>query len=317
MGKCSRHRAFRVSDGGSDRWRLPLALLIVINAGSPLAAAEPASLSHPSKVDPSERALRTNRHASLPYREALGHAVVVPVYLNGRGPFDLVLDTATRFTTIDPDLAGELGLRPLGAVPVITLAGARSASRARIDHLVLGGVEVQGIDVLCSEVRVLRSADRRIRGLLGQSALSRISFGLDHHLRQVFFDRPRRAGVVLPLVEREGRPVVSFALAGSSAALFLVLDSGLSAPVLFEKAGVRLPVPRLPGFFEAATNSGVTQLGLARLEGRIGPLVLPAALAALQDDEAAGGRQEDGLLPTRAFRSVYFDRADRTLSLSR
>jgi predicted aspartyl protease len=317
MGKCSGRKAFRVSNGGSNRWRLPVALLMAISAGSPLVAVEPVSLSRPSKVGPLERVLGTQRHASFPYREALGRAVVVPVYLNGRGPFDLVLDTATRFTTLDLDLAEELGLQGLGTVPVVTLAGSRSAIRARIARLTLGEVELAGVEILCAEVPVLRSADRRIRGFLGQTALSRISFGLDHRARRVFFDRPRRADAIIPLVEREGRPMVSVAIKGSSAALSLVLDSGLEAPVLFEKAGARLPVVRVPGFFDAVTNSGIARLGAARLEGRIGSLALPAVLAAVQHDAAAGGREEDGLLPTRSFRVLYFDRSNGTLLLAR
>jgi predicted aspartyl protease len=251
--------------------------------------------------------------STLRYREALGHAVVVPVYLNGRGPFDLVLDTATRFTTLDPGLADELGLEPLGQVRLVTLAGSGSATRARLHRLSLGRVELTEVEVLCAEVPVLSAADRRIRGFLGQTALSQVSFGLDHVRRMVFFDRPLRADAILPLVEREGRPAVSFALKGSSAVLSLVLDSGLPAPVLFEKKGKHLPVASIPGHFEAETNSGTARLSMARLEGRIGPLAMSAVVAAVQDDEVAGAREEDGLLPTRSFRTLYFDRSTATV----
>jgi hypothetical protein len=238
------------------------------------------------------------------------------VRLNGRGPFDLVLDTATRFTILEPGLAAELGLEPLGRLPVVTVAGAREAARARLDRLTLGPTELTGVDVLVSEVPVLRAGDRRIRGLLGQSALARLSFGLDHARRRVFFDRPPRPDAVVPLDEREGRPALSFAPKASASLLSLVLDSGLAAPLIFEKRGTPLPVDKVPGFFEAETSSGVARLSMARLEGRVGTLALKAALAAVQDDVAAGGREEDGLIPTRAFRVVYFDRTAGELLLS-
>ena len=295
MGKCSGSRAFRVSDAEGSAWRTPAAVILALAAGVGTGTAEPLS--------------------SLRFREAVGHAVVVPVRLNGRGPFDLVLDTAARFTILEPGLAAELGLEPFGRLPLVTVAGAREAARARLDRLTLGPAELTGVDVLVAEVPVLRSADRRIRGLLGQSALARLSFGLDHARRLVLFHRPARTDAVVPLDEREGRPALSFAPKTSASALSLVLDSGLPAPVIFAKRGTPLPVELVPGFFEAETSSGVARLSMARLEGRVGTLALKAALAAVQDDGAAGGREEDGLIPTRAFRAVYFDRDGGTLLL--
>jgi hypothetical protein len=89
-------------------------------------------------------------------------------------------------------------------------------------------------------------------------------------------------------------------------------------PVLFEKRGTPLPVDRVAGgFFQVETAFGSARLSMARLEGRFGALRLDPTLAALQDDAAAGGRQEDGLLPTRLFRTVYFDRARKQLMLQR
>ena len=286
----------------------------VVAAGWMVLAIAPHALAGARDVGAQHR-----REGFLPYREILDHVVVVPVSLNGRGPFDLALDTAATFTTLDPDLAAELGLQPRGGVPVLTIAGARAVTRARLDRVQLGAVEVSGIDVVWADIAPLRAADRRVRGVLGQSTLARFSFGLDHARRLVVFHAPGRPDVVLPLQELEGRPAVRLSPKRPGHALSLVLDSGLSAPVLFEKEGAPLPVERVPGgFFRAETNSGDARLAMARLEGRIGGLRLDPVLAAIQDDRSAGGREEDGLLPTRLFRVVYFDReAGRILVRSR
>ena len=276
-------------------------------------AAVPASLAGPRELP---KGLLVA--PPLRYREILSHVVVVPVHLNGRGPFDLVLDTAATFTTLDPGLAAELGLRPLGRVSLGTIAGARAATRARLDRVKLGAIELAGVEVLCAEIALTRSGDRRVRGILGQSTLRRFSFGLDYVRRIVVFERPARPDAVVALDEREGRPAVRFHPKQLGEALSLVLDSGLSSPVLFEKRGTQLAVERVVGgFFEAETNSGGARLSMARLEGRIGLLRIPATLSAVQDDAAAGGREEDGLLPTGLFRIVYFDRATKELLLKR
>lgn len=254
----------------------------------------------------------------LRYREILEHVVVVPVYLNGQGPFDLVLDTAATFTTLDPALAAELGLTPLGRGLTVTISGARTATGARLDRVQLGATVVSDVEVRCAEIAVLRAADRRIRGILGQSALARVSFGLDHARRLVLFEPPARPDAVLPLDHREGRPAVPFQPMRSSESLWLVLDSGVSTPVLFEKRDTPLPVPRVAhGYFEAETNSGTARLSMAHLEGQVNGIPVPPTLAAVQHESAAGGRGEDGLLPTRLFRVVYFDRAAGRILLRR
>jgi hypothetical protein len=279
--------------------------VVVAFAGIVLAVAVPEALGSPLKLrnEPGPGQL-------LRYREILDYVVVVPVSLNGRGPFDLVLDTAATFTTLEPGLAAELGLEPLGRATLATIAGARAATRTRVDRLRLGALEVPGVEVLCGEIAALRSADRRVRGVLGQTALARMSFGLDHGRKVIVFEPPARPDAVLPLDESDGRPAVRFHPRRSGEALFLVLDSALSAPVLFAKDGATLPVERVAGgFFEAETNSGHARLAMARLEGGLGGVRLDPILAAVQRDGLAGGRAEDGLLPTRLFRIVYFDRA--------
>jgi len=307
MRKCSRWTASGTLNGG--RWRRQALAGAVLGLSS--LALSPGSLAGPRDF-PGE----THDATLLRYREILGHVVVVPVRLNGQGPFDLALDTAATFTTLEPGLAAELGLTPLGPAATVTIAGARLSARARLERVQFGAVEVSGVEVRCAEITALRSADRRIRGILGQSALARVSFGLDHARGLVLFAPPGRTDAVVPLDEREDRPAVTLELRRSGVALSLVLDSGLSVPVLFEKLGTPLAVERVAGgFFQAETNSGSARLSMAHLEGRVGLLRIPSTLAAVQDDSAAGGRQEDGLLPTRLFRIVYFDRAGKQLLL--
>jgi hypothetical protein len=242
----------------------------------------------------------------------------VPVYLDGRGPYDLILDTGAIFTTIEPSLAAELDLELLGSIPVVSVAGTHRGSRGRLDRVELGPFSVSGVDVVWSEMDFLRSVDREIRGVLGQSALRHLSFGIDHRRRRILFEKPEKSDEALPLVYCEGRPAVSFRPVRSEAKLTVVLDSGAAFPMLFEKPGIALPTrSRSRGNFETQTVSGEARLPIVQLEGRVGGLRIPGTATAVQDDRAAGGREEDGLLPTQLFRMVYFDRAEEQLLLRR
>ena len=49
----------------------------------------------------------------VPFNLVAGHWIVVPVTINGSGPFDLVLDTGSALTFIDPSLMTRLGGKEL------------------------------------------------------------------------------------------------------------------------------------------------------------------------------------------------------------
>jgi hypothetical protein len=201
---------------------------------------------------------------------------------------------------------------------VVTIAGPRPAVRARLERLQLGPIAMSGVEVVSSELGFLSSADPNVRGILGQTALRRFSFGLDRERRCVLFEPPERPDAILPLELREGRPAVRLRPRGRARELSLVLDTGTPAPVLFQRPGAVLPVTwRRDGHFRVRTLTGGARLPMVLLEGRLGQLVLPPTLTAVQDDRAAGGREEDGILPTRLFRIVYFDRAAQRVLLRR
>ncbi len=45
-----------------------------------------------------------------------------PVAINQRGPFDLMVDTGSQATVIDPSLAAQLDLKPQGRVGLVSVA---------------------------------------------------------------------------------------------------------------------------------------------------------------------------------------------------
>jgi predicted aspartyl protease len=247
---------------------------------------------------------------AIPFVRGSGDAIVVPVTIEGQGPFPFLLDTGTALTRLDHSLARELALPTSGSVEVVTVAGRRRVARSRITRLTLGHHVLEAVDALTGADLPMPDVGVTIRGMLGQSALARISYGIDYRGRCVFFREP--AGPRLsrvPLAWREGRPA-AVVHDPDARALALVLDTGLDQPVLFEKAGRPLRYRDVRGMrYAAATSAGNADLRAVSVPTLdLGSMRLRSITAAVVADAAAGGREEDGLLPASLFSSVYFDR---------
>jgi hypothetical protein len=255
---------------------------------------------------------------SLLFRSVSGWAIV-PVLVEGQGPFDFMLDTGTTTTILDADLARTLGLRAAGAVPVIDISDARSVPRVRLRSLAVPGWAMAGIDVLCDDLRHVRRVDSRVRGILGMDVLSPVNFVVSYDYRRLDIEDGGRPvtdweGARLPFERSEGRILVrSQPASGRQRGLGFVLDSAANAVVLFGDAGDfgGQVDPAADGML-ADTSSGrrLLEAGVLRRLHVGGQVLadLPVVFAAKRSGMAA--RTEDGLLPTRLFRAVYFNNQD-------
>ena len=128
---------------------------------------------------------------AIPFREAWGWAVVLPVSVGGGAVHEFLLDTGTTSTLLDPALAEELGLVATARVNLVTPAGEREVGVAYAD-LRIGGTLLEGVEVLIAELPAVRSDEPGVRGLLGQSALSRLEYTIDHARRRLVVHAGRR-----------------------------------------------------------------------------------------------------------------------------
>ena len=98
---------------------------------------------------------------------------LVPVYLNGQGPFAFALDTGASQSVVDEDLADQLKLPKDGpAVEMTGVSATAEATQVRVNAWRVGDVELPGRSMVCLK---LSAANRRVkmRGLLGSDVLSR------------------------------------------------------------------------------------------------------------------------------------------------
>jgi hypothetical protein len=265
--------------------------------------------------------------ASVTPRFVQGAFIVIPVRIDHKGPFDFMVDTGTQVTVVDPSLASELDLKPQGAVGLVSVANYAKASIAVLETLEAGSHTVDKPFVLVKELEQIRAAAPRIRGVLGENFLAHFDLLIDYRHKVVCLDATQTlAGFVhgehIPLVAPQHpeselpymeRLVISARLSGAGPReILLQVDSGSDGPILF-------PYPKGPELKRleraALRTIGANQAfaALAPQDMRIGAHILSniSFVTPVRFGQSLPAPEEDGLLPTVLFQSVFISHANR------
>jgi predicted aspartyl protease len=156
-------------------------------AASPAAA--PLDTVLPEALDPGSLApLGSDAllFASPTTRDHIGR-VVVPVMVNGRGPFRFIVDTGANHSTISPRLAHELGLKPAEEASIILdgITGTAKVSFVTVDRLQAGELTIESTDLPVVWASVMAGAD----GILGAAGLTEKSLLIDFQRNRVTISR--------------------------------------------------------------------------------------------------------------------------------
>jgi predicted aspartyl protease len=110
-----------------------------------------------------------------------GAAIVVPVFINGQGPFDFVLDTGATLTCLDQELAQRLELREARGVigSGAGVGGAGQMRILRIDSLRVGAARATEMMVCAVDLQHVGTLGLDIDGLLGLNFLREFRIALD------------------------------------------------------------------------------------------------------------------------------------------
>jgi clan AA aspartic protease (TIGR02281 family) len=108
--------------------------------------------------------------------------------INGKGPFDFIVDTGASATVITPTLARRAGVAAGGSKAKATGAnGHMKATIARLKTLAVGPVEVKNLEVAVISLATLnRTIGQRIGGIIGYSFLKRFRTTIDYSARTVW-----------------------------------------------------------------------------------------------------------------------------------
>ena len=243
--------------------------------------------------------------------------IIVPVTINGAGPYNFLLDTGCSDMAVDSKLVAELNLANAGDAKILAPHGTGISSVVRINSVLVGGATVQNVNA--SVVRQFEARFYDVRGLLGEAFLQNFDLLIDNQRHVVEFESGpgpltnSLTGERTPILlhgDYQGRftkqRIVLFAHIGDLGErdFRLLLDSGADRAVLFDKVGGLITKQQnyfLLGTPDSGRVSAVkgTTVHSLRIGGRVLTDVTVTIPSVIPESDV------DGLLPTYLFDSVF------------
>lgn len=128
------------------------------------------------------------------------HRVTAPVMINGKGPFEFVVDTGANRTVVSTELAAELALPAAGTAEVHGIAGIEPSAMALVERLAVGRIETPRLKTpLLTRDRL--GAD----GLLGVDVLRNRRLAMDFRRNTITIYRANAATLGLSLGVKDSR----------------------------------------------------------------------------------------------------------------
>lgn len=130
----------------------------------------------------------TTLFASPTRKDRIGR-ILVPVMINGRGPFRLIVDTGASYSTVSPELAQTLGLEASDEFPFIVngITGSERAPSVPIDSLQAGDLQLRSVRLPVIQAAILAGAD----GILGAAGFKDQRIMVEFARNRVTISRPR------------------------------------------------------------------------------------------------------------------------------
>jgi Aspartyl protease len=241
--------------------------------------------------------------ASVPLRIDARGGVLVPVHVNGAGPYIFVLDTGSSRSIVSSALARELNAPVVARSEIVGSGGSEMGMVVRLGPVTVGSARVPGLLAPIVDESRLSQLGSGIRGVLGQDFLAGFNYTLDYRRARLVWEAAVACDTRDAIAARvvEGRMVVAMR-DGRGETLRLVADSGAEIAVLCNfnaRDDSRQPRVRLAGLTGGANGAALRSIPLLRA----GSIALRHTMAAIvpRNEPAA-----DGLLPLRVFSRVSF-----------
>lgn len=172
------------------------------------------------------------------------HHVTVQARINGRGPFDFLLDTGAGTTTLDKAFAAGIGLASQGRLGVQGVGGAADFGFVQVDSFDVGGAVMRGQRAVTVDLSAIKeSIGEGLAGILGYDFISRFAVTLDYPGRTLeLWDpgafTPPSGARELPIQLMQNIPIVEATFGNGPSGRFM-LDTGNNGSLLLHGAFVR------------------------------------------------------------------------------
>ncbi len=152
---------------------------------------------------------------TIPFQSARGR-VMVPARVNGSKPLSFMLDTGYTITTVHPDLIEPLGLKRVGSITIVGIAGEEEASTYEGATFDVGELTYtpRRVASLPSEAQERRQWPD---GILGAGFFRRFVIEIDSQAKTLRLHEPKSfystgPGEIIPFELRKDTPVVEAAI---------------------------------------------------------------------------------------------------------
>jgi predicted aspartyl protease len=123
--------------------------------------------------------------------------ILLPVEVNGEGPFEFVLDTGAGTSLLSSELGRKLGVQIIRSKEGQSAGGAVSVSLAKVNSLGVASAKLDDVDVgLVDLSHIGKAVGAKIDGDLGYNFLKHFRITLDYRKNEIRFDDPKRFELV-------------------------------------------------------------------------------------------------------------------------
>lgn len=190
--------------------------------------------------------------------------ILLPVHVNGRGPYDFILDTGAGTSLLSSELAKKIGLDILGSKDGQSAGGKVSVSLAKVDSFSVGDTKIADVDVGIVDLsQIGKTIGANIDGDLGYNFLKHFRVTIDYEQCEIGFEDPKR----FESIRGSGKTEILFRLADPAKPLILLdvyangagpfqfaLDTGTSTTAITPELAKQLGVTGSP--IGAGTTAG-------------------------------------------------------------
>ena len=253
--------------------------------------------------------------------------IIVPISINGSGPYDFMLDTGCSKTIVDQKLAEKLHLLRVGEGTVVGVLASAKMAVVHANSISIAGAEVSGGDVYSSEHLTTTG---KVLGVLGEDFLKNFDVLIDYRHEVIQLEPAGGSMAETAIGEHlslelngtyHGQPTHNrLVISGhiqelGDKPMALLLDSGVNSLTVFQDAlgsGANQQTPLRIGSFNKWISSPAQtrQVRSLSLGGNSVSNLTVVALSRRADVDT------DGLIPTSLFRSIFISHRGRFVILN-